>query len=173
MAIISFEGAGPDIAADAVVLPQATVIGQVRIGARSSIWYGAVLRADDAPISVGAHSNVQDGSVVHADPEFPTRIGDRVTVGHGAIVHGATIENDCLIGMRAVILNGATVGAGSVVAAGCVIREGQRIPPRSLVAGIPAQVKRSITDEESDRIADGWKDYVNKAVRHRDSSEVL
>ncbi|HVX45897.1 MAG TPA: gamma carbonic anhydrase family protein [Mycobacteriales bacterium] len=169
MTVVPFEEFTPRIAGDAVVLPGAMVIGDVRLGARSSVWYGTVLRADDAPISIGADSNVQDGSVVHADPGFSAAVGDRVTIGHGAIVHGATIEDGCLIGMRAVILNGARIGRGSVIAAGSVVREGQQIPPGSLAAGIPAQVKRSVGEAESRLIALGWRDYVQKAIRHRNA----
>lgn len=166
MPILSFEEFMPRIAPDAVILPGATVVGDVSVGARSSVWYGSVLRADDAPISIGADSNLQDGCIVHADPGFPAAVGDRVTIGHGAVLHGASIEDGCLIGMRAVVLNGARVGRGSVVAAGCVVREAQEIPPGSLAVGIPAQVRRPVSERESELIDFAWRDYVRKAVRH-------
>ena len=134
----------PQIAEDAFIAPATVVVGRVRIGARSSVWYGSVLRGDDEEIVVGEDSNVQDLSVMHADPGYPAVLGDRVTVGHRAIVHGARVEDDVLIGMGAILLNGARIGSGSVIAAGAVVTPGAEIPPASLVAGIPAKVLRPV-----------------------------
>jgi carbonic anhydrase/acetyltransferase-like protein (isoleucine patch superfamily) len=168
---IALGDVGPEIADTAIVLPTATVIGDVEIRAYANLWYGCVVRGDEARISVGEHTNLQDGVIVHADPDFPATIGPRVTVGHGAIIHGSTIEADCLIGMRAVVLNGASVGAGSLVAAGAVIREGMVVPPGSLVAGVPAKVRRDVSDAERKRIEDSWRGYVDRAVRHHAALE--
>jgi len=156
----------PVLAPSTVVLPGATVVGDVRLGERVGVWYAAVLRGDDAPVTVGDDTNLQDGVIVHADPGFPARIGARVTVGHGAVVHGATVDDDCLVGMRATLLNGARIGAGSLVAAGAVVLEGTEVPPGSLVAGVPAKVRRPVTDDERRRVDQGWRDYVDKAAWH-------
>lgn len=165
--IVDLDEDVPEIADSAIVLPGATVVGAVRLGARVNVWYGAVLRADTTPIEVDDDSNLQDGVIVHADPGFPARIGARVTVGHGAVIHGATVEDGCLVGMRAVILNGARVGAGSLIAAGAVVLEGTEIPPGSLVAGVPGKVRRELSDAERDGIDASWRGYVTKAERHR------
>lgn len=133
---------GPRIDGTAFVHPTAVVIGDVEIGPRASIWPLAVLRADVAPIRIGADSNVQDGAVLHADPGGACVLADRVTVGHRAIVHGADVGADTIVGMGAVVLERATIGAGCVVAAGAVVREGDAIPDGSLAAGVPARVVR-------------------------------
>ncbi len=169
MNLLPFEGAEPVLAPDAIVLPTATLVGRVSVGARASIWYGCVLRADEEEIQIGADTNIQDGTVIHADPGFPTLVGDRVTVGHGAILHGTTVDSDCLVGMRAVLLNGVHIGRGSLIAAGTVLREGTDVPPRSLVAGIPGVVKRELREDEVAAIARGWQGYVERARRHRKS----
>jgi carbonic anhydrase/acetyltransferase-like protein (isoleucine patch superfamily) len=173
MNLLPFEGAEPVLAPDAIVLPTATLVGRVSVGARASIWYGCVLRADEEQIWIGADTNIQDGTVIHADPGFPALVGDRVTVGHGAILHGATVDSDCLIGMRAVVLNGVHIGRNSLVAAGTVLREGTDVPPRSLVAGIPGAVKRELREDEIEAIASGWKGYVERARRHQKSQPGL
>jgi carbonic anhydrase/acetyltransferase-like protein (isoleucine patch superfamily) len=160
-------GRRPEVDESAFIADGVTVVGSVRIGARASIWYGSVLRADTEDISVGASSNIQDGSVLHSDPGYPVEVGDRVTVGHGAMIHGATVEDDCLIGMRSILLNGARIGAGSIVAAGAMVTGGKVIPPGSLVIGAPAKVLREVTDEERTQIADGWREYVEVADLHR------
>jgi carbonic anhydrase/acetyltransferase-like protein (isoleucine patch superfamily) len=156
----------PEIADTAIVLPTATVVGDVEIRAYANLWYGCVVRGDEAQITIGEHTNLQDGVIVHADPDFPVSIGARVTVGHGAIIHGSTIEAGCLIGMRAVVLNGTSIGHGCLVAAGAVVREGMRVPPGSLVAGVPAKVRREVNDAERQRIEDSWRGYVDRAARH-------
>lgn len=165
--ILPFGGFTPEIDQDAIVLPGATVIGQVRLGAGASVWYGAVVRADAAPISVGAGSNLQDGVILHADPDFPCTVGDFVTVGHRAVVHGSTVEAGCIIGMGAVLLNGSLVGAGSIVAAGSVVRQGAVVPPGVLVAGSPAVVKRALTDGETQQNDASWRHYRELARAHR------
>ena len=145
----------------AAEVESATLIGQVSIASRASIWYGAVLRGDRASISVGEGSNVQDGSVLHADPGFPCSLGDRVTVGHRAVVHGCTIGDDVLVGMGAVVLNGARVGSGSLLAAGTVVLEGAEVPPGSLVAGVPGKVRRELTADERGRIELNAANYLD------------
>ena len=140
--LLPFEEHRPAVAGGAWVAPGATVVGRVEIADGASVWYGAVIRADLERIVVGAGSNVQDGAVLHADPGLPTLVGAGVSIGHGAVVHGCVVEDDCLIGIRAAVLNGARVGAGSLVAAGAVVLEGTDIPPRSLVAGVPGKTPR-------------------------------
>ncbi|MGA8115560.1 MAG: gamma carbonic anhydrase family protein [Actinocatenispora sp.] len=157
----------PDIAPSATVLAGATVVGDVRLAEHASVFYGAVLRADSAPITVGARSNIQDGAVLHADPGHPATIGAGVTVGHGAVVHGARVDDGCLVGMRATLLNGVHIGAGSLVAAGAVVREGTEIPAGSLVAGVPARVVRPVRDEEVAMIDRACATYLDLARRHR------
>ncbi len=145
------------------IAPNATVFGNVRMGAESSIWYGAVVRGDVEHIHIGSQTNIQDLCVLHADPGYPCVIGDRVTIGHAAIIHGATLEEDVLIGMRAVVLNGAVVGSGSVIAAGCVVTEGTLIPPRSLVMGMPGKVRGETNEIHAGMIARGAKHYSDAA----------
>lgn len=144
----------------------ATVFGDVRLGADASVWFGAVIRGDVEHIHVGERTNIQDLCMLHADPGFPCEIGDRVTVGHSAIVHGATVENDTLIGMRAVILNGAVVGTGSVVAAGCVVTEGTIIPPNSLVMGMPGKVRGKTGPAHAQMIQRGARHYSDAAKEY-------
>jgi carbonic anhydrase/acetyltransferase-like protein (isoleucine patch superfamily) len=165
--VLSFDGASPVIDPEAWLAPNASVIGNATIEARASLFYGAVVRADMDRIVLGAGSNLQDNVVVHTDYGFPTLIGSGVSVGHGAVVHGCTVENDCLIGMHATVLNGARVGAGSLVAAGTVVLEGTVIPPRSLVAGVPGKVRRSLSDAEYDRVVANAQIYLDLAARHR------
>ena len=165
--ILPYGGARPQVDPAAWLAPNATLIGQVRIDAYASVFYGAVVRADMAPVHLGTGSNLQDNVVVHTDTDLPTHIGVGVTVGHAAVVHGCTVEDHCLIGMNATVLNGAVVRAGSLVAAGTVVRENAVIPPRSLVAGVPGKVLRELTDEEYERVVRGSDIYVDLAARHR------
>lgn len=151
---------------DCYIAPNATVRGEVTIGRSCTILFGAVMRGDADAISIGEYTNIQDLVCLHADPGFPLVIGDRVTVGHGAIVHGATVESDCLIGMRATILNGAIIGSGSIVAAGALVREGQIVPPRSLVMGLPAKIVRECGENELAMIDRGWRHYVEIGQRY-------
>ena len=138
----------PQIDPAARVAETAVVVGEVSVEAGASLWYGAVLRGDEAPIRVGRDSNIQDNAVLHCDEGFPMTVGRRVTVGHGAILHGCTVEDGALIGMGAVLLNGCVIGAGSLVAAGALVTQGAVIPPGSLVVGSPARVKRPLRPDE-------------------------
>ena len=165
--ILRYGDAEPRVDPAAWLAPNATLIGQVRIDAYASVFYGAVVRADMAAVHLGTRSNLQDNVVVHTDTDLPTFIGVGVTVGHAAVLHGCTLEDQCLIGMNATVLNGAVVGTGSLVAAGTVVREGAVIPPRSLVAGVPGRVLRDLTDEEYERVVRGADIYVELAARHR------
>lgn len=151
----------------AFVHPQAIIIGEVALGARASVWPTAVIRGDTARITIGDESNVQDGTVVHVDHGVPTTIGNRVAIGHRAIVHGATIDDECLIGMGAILLNGVRVGTGSIVGAGALCPEGMQIPPNSLVLGLPARVVRQTTPEERDRIRRTVESYLTLQDEHR------
>jgi len=155
----------PQIDPSAWLAPNSTVLGDVMIGAGSSVWYGAVVRADCAPVRIGRRTNIQDLCVLHADPGFPCEIGDEVTIGHGAIVHGARVANRVMIGMRAVVLNGAQLGEFCVVGAGAVVTEGMVVPPRSLVLGVPAKVRGEATAEQLARIAHASRHYGELAAR--------
>ena len=157
----------PRIAASAWVHESAVVIGDVTIGDEASVWPGAVLRGDRAPIVIGARSNVQDGAVLHCDPGKPCLVGERVTIGHRAVVHGCTVEDGALIGIGAVVLNGAVVGQGTLVAAGAVVTEGRVLPSESLVAGVPARVVRALDPELKERVARGYETYVALAKKYR------
>ncbi|MCF1598850.1 gamma carbonic anhydrase family protein [Streptomyces muensis] len=161
-------GREPKIDGEAFVAPTSTVIGDVTLGAGASVWYGAVVRGDVERISVGAQSNIQDNCTLHADPGFPVSIGERVSVGHNAVVHGATVGDDCLIGMGATVLNGAAIGAGSLVAAQALVPQGMQVPPGSLVAGVPAKVKRQLSEEERQGVTLNGTMYAELAKAHRD-----
>ncbi|WP_043444134.1 gamma carbonic anhydrase family protein [Arthrobacter sp. L77] len=167
--LIPFRGRTPVISDSAFTAPTASLIGEVTLGEFASVFYGASVRADTAPISIGDGSNLQDNVVVHADPGFPATIGDRVSVGHSAVVHGCTIGDDCLIGMSATVMNGAVIGAGSLVAAGAVVLEGTVVPPRSLVAGVPAKVRRQLDDDEVRAVQANADRYKALAQEHREA----
>ncbi|MET7857408.1 gamma carbonic anhydrase family protein [Streptomyces sp. NPDC005318] len=167
--ITGMGGREPDIDATAFTAPTSVVIGEVTMAAGSSVWYQAVLRADSASITIGADSNIQDNCTVHADPGFPATVGERVSVGHNAVLHGCTVEDDVLVGMGATVLNGAHIGAGSLVAAQALVPQGMRVPPGSLVAGVPAKVKRQLTDEELEGIKFNAVGYVELAKAHREA----
>ncbi len=149
------------------IAPSATVIGSVSLADNASAFYGAVLRGDAETISIGPGSNVQDNVVVHATPGYPTRLGAGVSIGHNATVHGCTVEDDCLIGMGATVLNGAHIGEGSLIAAGSVVLEGMQIPARSLVAGVPAKIRRETTETELENIWHNATRYLELASLHR------
>jgi carbonic anhydrase/acetyltransferase-like protein (isoleucine patch superfamily) len=149
-----------DVAASAFVAANAVVVGEVTLGERSSVWFGAVLRGDVAAIRVGADSNLQELTVVHEDEGFPVTIGARVTVGHRALLHGCTIEDECLIGMGAIVLTGAVIGTGSLIGAGALVRERQVIPPGSLVLGAPARVVGPTSESHRESIRNGARHYV-------------
>ena len=159
-------GHEPQVDAEAWVAANATLIGHVRIRPRASVFYGAVLRGDRDLIELGEGSNLQDNVTVHGDPGKPTIVGRGVSVGHNAVLHGCTLEDDCLIGMSATVLSGAVIGAESLVAAGAVVLEGTIVPPRSLVAGVPAKVRRSLTDDEVEGIRRNAETYLMLAAEH-------
>jgi carbonic anhydrase/acetyltransferase-like protein (isoleucine patch superfamily) len=151
----------------AFIAPGAIVLGDVTLGPQSSVWYHSVLRGDTAPITVGEATNVQDGSIIHVDAGVPASVGARVGIGHRAILHGCTIEDECLIGMGSIVLNGARIGRGSVVAAGAVVPEGLEVPPGSVVVGVPARITRQVDDVLRARIRGTWEHYIAEATRHR------
>jgi carbonic anhydrase/acetyltransferase-like protein (isoleucine patch superfamily) len=142
------------------------VVGAVSLAARTTVFYGAVLRADGDAIDIGTDSNIQDHCVLHADPGLPVRVGNRVSVGHRAALHGCVVEDDVLVGIGAIVLNGAVIGAGSLIAAGAVVLEGMTVPPASLVAGVPGQVRRSLSQQEMASVAQNAAQYVELGRLH-------
>jgi len=157
----------PLIHPTAFIASTAAVMGDVTLGEDASVWYGAVLRGDMAPIVVGSQSNIQDGTVVHVDEGVACTIGRRVAVGHRVILHGCTVEDDSLIAMGSILLNGVLIGSGSVVAAGAVVPEGMRVPAGSLVMGVPGRIVRSVDSALSQRVAATWRHYVEEARAHK------
>jgi carbonic anhydrase/acetyltransferase-like protein (isoleucine patch superfamily) len=159
-----YRGQVPRVHPSAFIDDSAQVIGDVEIGEESSVWMCVVIRGDVNRIRIGRRSNVQDGTIVHVMKDtHPTVIGDNVTIGHGAVVHGCTIEDRCLVGMGAILLNGVTVGSGSIVAAGTLLPEGMQVPPRSLVMGSPGKVRRTLSDADLDEI----QMYADRYVGYR------
>ena len=156
----------PKLAEGAWAAPSADLIGDVRLAARASVWFGAVIRADNTRIEIGEDSNVQDGAIGHSDPGAPLTIGARVTIGHQAIVHGCTISDDCLIGMGARILNGAVIGSECLIGAGALITEGKTFDSGSLIVGAPARVVRPLTENERQAIRVSAAHYADKAARY-------
>lgn len=169
--IIAIRGRAPELHAESWVAPNASVIGQVTVAARASVWYGATLRAEAEPIEIGFGTNIQDGVTVHVDSEFPVCVGAGVSVGHNAVLHGCTIEDDALIGMGAVILNGACIGQGSLIAAGALVPQGVVVPPRSLVTGVPGGVRRELSDAEIANNRHNGQVYQRLIDLHRASLE--
>lgn len=166
--IHDFEDHRPRIHAEAFVHPDATLIGQVEIGARSSVWPGTVMRGDMGRIVIGDETSIQDGTVCHMTEGWSeTRIGNRVTVGHRVILHGCIVEDECLIGMGAILLDNVRIGTGSLVGAGALVTVGTEIPPGSVVMGAPAKVIRPVGDRERAMIEGGWPTYVDHAARYR------
>lgn len=163
MAIYRLGAKAPSVDPGAWIAPGAHVVGQVTIEAQCGVWFGAVVRGDNEPIRIGQGSNVQEGAVLHTDPGFPLVIGDGVTVGHQAMLHGCTIADGCLVGIQAVVMNGATLGRECLVAAGALITEGKVFPDRSLILGSPAKAVRSLRDEERAALRSSAEVYVAKA----------
>lgn len=163
-----FGSSFPRVHTTAFIDDSAQVIGNVEIDAESSIWMNAVVRGDVHSIHIGRRTNIQDGTVIHVMAgDYPTRVGDEVTVGHAVVLHGCTVEDRCLIGMGAILLNGVTVGAGSIVAAGTLVTEGTQIPPGSLVMGSPGRVKRPLSPDEIAGIAESAEHYVGYRLRYQ------
>ncbi len=166
--ILPWKDKRPRLGEDVFVAPGASVIGDVELGARVSIWYGVVLRGDVHSIRIGADSNVQDGAVLHGTlGEWPVVIGARCSIGHAAVVHGAVLEDDVLVGIGARVLDGARIGSGSLIAAGALVREGMQVPPRSLVVGVPGVVKRELNARELEIIRRTPERYRALAEAHR------
>ena len=159
----------PRIASDAWIAPDANVIGRCEIGAEATVWFGATLRGDNEPITVGARSNVQESCVFHTDIGFPLVVGEDCTIGHGAILHGCTLANRVLVGMGATILNGATIGDDCLIGAGALVTAGKSIPPGSLVLGSPAKVARELRDEERSALLTSAEGYVTKGRWYREA----
>ena len=159
--------ARPSVPESAWVAPNATLVGDVRLAPRVSVWYQVVIRADGDSITIGGSTNIQDGSVLHTDPGYPISIGAGVSVGHRAVLHGCQVEDDVLVGMGAIVMNGARVGRGSIVGAGSVILEGAEIPPRSLVVGSPGRVRRALHEDEVEHIRTNAVTFLGLAARHR------
>lgn len=149
------------------IAPGAVVYGRVRLQARSSVWYGCILRGDQEWIDVGAETNIQDGSILHVDPGYPCLLGRRVTLGHRAIVHGSIVEDDALIGIAATVLSRCVIGRGALIAAGAVVMEGTTVPPGTLWAGCPARQLRELTPAQQERLRRTYLHYVNNAAGHR------
>jgi len=164
--ILTFKDNPPQIGVNVFIAPNATITGDVEIGDNTSIWFGAVIRGDLAPIRVGANSNIQDNCTVHTEVDIPTIIGDNVTVGHNAVIHSCTIENNCLIGIGAIVLDGALIKTGSVVAAGAVVKYGQHVGPNRLVAGIPTSVKKTLPADAAARMQRPSQIYCELAAEY-------
>jgi carbonic anhydrase/acetyltransferase-like protein (isoleucine patch superfamily) len=167
MPVYELENIQPQLDASVYIAPSGIVIGKVTIGRASSVWFHCVLRGDVDRITIGEESNIQDLSVLHVDPGKPLVIGNQVTVGHRCILHGCTIEDNCLIGMGATIMNGARIGHGSIVAAGSVVLENTEVPPFSLVTGLPAKVKRTFEADIVEKINRSSVSYVNRSEIYR------
>lgn len=157
--IKAFHGCSPNLHSTVRVAQQSTVLGDVTLEEGVSVWYGAVLRAETTPIHVGAGTNVQDNCILHCDKSFPLNVGQDVTIGHGAILHGCTIGDRCVIGMGSILLNGCVIGEGSLVAAGALVTQNAVVPPGSLVIGSPAKVRRLLSEEELARALPSAQEY--------------
>ena len=148
MSILTYRNIIPQVAKNCFIAPGAMVIGQVDLKEGSSIWHNAVLRGDINKITIGKNSNIQDNSVVHGDSDYPVKVGDNVSVGHSAVIHGCTIGNNVLIGMNATVLNGAEIGEGSIIGANALVPQGKKIPPNSMVLGVPGKIVKTVSAEE-------------------------
>lgn len=169
MAIFEFDGNAPRIAASAWVADSAQVMGQVTVAEDASVWFGAVIRSDTETIHIGRGSNVQDGCVLHSDPGKPLTVGDHVTVGHKAMLHGCTVGDESLIGIGAVLLNGARIGRNCLVGAGALVTEGKEFPDGSMIVGSPAKAVRQLTPEQIQGLRDAARHYADNARRFRAS----
>lgn len=165
MAIYELDGVAPSVADTAWVADSAQVIGNVVLGAQASVWFGTVVRGDMASITIGAGSNIQDTSVLHADAGQPVTIGERVTVGHQAVLHGCTVGDESLIGIGAIVLNGAKIGKNCLVAAGALVTEGKEFPDGSMIMGAPAKLVRQLTPEQIEGLRQSAQHYINNTQR--------
>ncbi|MCA1818408.1 MAG: gamma carbonic anhydrase family protein [Acidobacteria bacterium] len=164
-----FRGKSPQVHPTAYVAESAEVIGDVEIGEESSVWFKAVVRGDVFHIRIGARTNIQDGTVIHvSNGTHATILEDEVTVGHNVTLHGCHVERGCLVGMGSIVMDGVRIGAHSIVAAGALVSPGTQVPPRSLVIGVPARVKRQLTDEEVAGLAQFWKNYVEYTKQYKE-----
>ncbi|MCJ8190767.1 gamma carbonic anhydrase family protein [Sphingomicrobium aestuariivivum] len=173
MTLYALGGQSPQLAEGAWAAPSADLIGDVRLAARASVWFGAVIRADNTPILLGEETNFQDGAIGHSDPDAPLTIGARVTVGHQAILHGCTIEDEALVGMGARILNHAVIGKQSIVGAGALVTEGKVFPARSLIVGAPAKAIRTLDDDAVRLLRASAALYAEKAAHYAAELEAL
>ena len=165
--LLPFNGKTPRVHESAFIAPNATLIGDVEIGPQASVFYGCVLRADSNRIKIGARTNIQDNSVLHVDADADCVLGDDVTIGHMALVHGAHVGNGTLIGMKSALLSRSVIGAGVLIAAGAVVLEGAEIGDKVLAAGVPAKVRRELSDEESQAFIPHAAKYVETAAAHK------
>lgn len=165
-----FDGKSPQLARDVFIAPTAVVIGEAKLKERASIWFNTIVRADINSIEIGEDTNIQDNCTVHVTYENGVKIGDRVTVGHGVVLHGCTVESDCLIAMGSVLLDGAKISKGSIVGAGAVVAPGTIVPEESLVMGIPAKVVRKLHQRDRDKFKKNWQNYVQYAKQYADKS---
>jgi carbonic anhydrase/acetyltransferase-like protein (isoleucine patch superfamily) len=173
VSLYEIDGIAPRLPTSAWSAPSAELIGDVRLGERASVWFGAVIRADNTPIVLGEETNFQDGAIGHSDPGAPLTIGARVTVGHQAILHGCTVSDDCLIGMGARVLNGAFLGPGCLVGAGALITEGKRFEEGGLIVGSPARFIRPLTEAEKAGLLLSAAHYAEKAARYAAGLKLL
>ncbi len=172
MPLYTFDNSIPEIKETSFIAPNASLIGRVRIGEKSSVWFNTVLRGDMENISIGDESNIQDLSMGHADPGFPLVVGNRVTIGHHCVVHGCRIEDDCLIGMGAIIMNGVKIGRGSIIGAGAVLLEGMEVPEFSMVVGSPANVRKTYDESILENIRESAQIYVKRSISYREQNTV-
>ena len=173
MTLYTFDNITPEIKETSFIAPNASLIGRVKIGENSSVWFNTVLRGDMENISIGNESNIQDLSMGHADPGFPLVIGNRVTIGHHCVVHGCIIEDECLIGMGAIIMNGVRIGRGSIIGAGAVLLEGMEVPEFSMVVGSPAKVRKTYDESILENIRESAQIYVKRSISYREQNTVV
>ena len=168
MTLYTFENSSPEIKETSYIAPNASLIGRVKIGEKSSVWFNTVLRGDMENITIGDESNIQDLSMGHADPGFPLDVGNRVTIGHNCVLHGCHIEEDCLIGMGAIVMNGVRIGRGSIIGAGAVLLESMEVPEFSLVVGSPAKIKKTYDENILEHIRESANIYVQRSIIYRE-----
>ena len=173
MTLYTYDNYTPEIKETSFIAPNAILIGRVKIGENSSVWFNTVLRGDMENISIGDESNIQDLSMGHADPGFPLVVGNRVTIGHHCVVHGCRIEDDCLIGMGAIIMNGVRIGRGSIIGAGAVLLEGMEVPEFSMVVGSPAKVRKTYDESILENIRESAQIYVKRSISYREQNTVV